>query len=39
MIQLGGLDEDIAPGALDVVLHDGAHPVSMYPGFVLGMEI
>jgi hypothetical protein len=39
LVRERGFDEDIAPGALDIVLHDGAHPVSMYPGFVLGMEI
>jgi hypothetical protein len=32
-------DEDLAPGALQTVLHDGPTHVGMYPGFVLGVEI
>ena len=34
-----GFDTDIAPGALETVLHDGPTVVSLYPGFVLGIEI
>jgi hypothetical protein len=39
LVRERGQDTDIAPGAVEVVLHDGAHPVSLYPGFVLGVEI
>jgi hypothetical protein len=38
LVRKRGLD-DVAPGALDLVLHDGPTHVSLYPGLVLGVEI
>jgi hypothetical protein len=34
-----GMDGDVAPGALEKVLHDGPTRVTLYPGLVLGVEI
>lgn len=39
LVRKRGFDTDIAPGAVDAVLHDGETHVSIYPGFVLGVEI
>jgi hypothetical protein len=39
LVRKRGFDTDIAPGALETVLHDGPTVVSLYPGFVLGIEI
>jgi hypothetical protein len=39
LVRKRGFDTDIAPGALEKVLHDGPTVVSLYPGFVLGVEI
>jgi hypothetical protein len=39
LVRKRGFDEDIAPGALETVLHDGPTHVSLYPGLVLGVEI
>jgi hypothetical protein len=39
LVRKRGFDEDIAPSSLESVLHDGPTRVTIYPGFVLGMEI
>lgn len=39
LVRKRDFDTDIAPGALEKVLHDGPTVVSLYPGFVLGIEI
>jgi hypothetical protein len=39
LVRKRDFDTDIAPGALEKVLHDGPTVVSLYPGFVLGVEI
>jgi hypothetical protein len=38
LVRKRGMDEDIAPGPVERVLHDGPTRVSLYPGLVLGME-
>jgi hypothetical protein len=39
LVRKRGFDTDIAPGAVEAVLHDGDTHVSLYPGLVLGVEI
>jgi len=39
LVRKRDFDADIAPGALETVLHEGPTVVSLYPGFVLGIEI
>jgi hypothetical protein len=39
LVRKRGFDADIAPGAVETVLHDGPTRVSMYPGLVLGVSI
>jgi hypothetical protein len=39
LVRKRGFDTDVAPGALETVLHDGPTHVSLYPGLVLGVEI
>jgi hypothetical protein len=39
LVRKRGFDTDIAPGPLESVLHDGPTRVSLYPGFILGVEI
>jgi hypothetical protein len=39
LVRKRGFDDDIAPGFLEKVLHDGPTHVSLYPGLVLGVEI
>jgi len=39
LVRKRGFDDDVAPGALEKVLHDGPTHVSLYPGVVLGVEI
>jgi hypothetical protein len=39
LVRKQGFDEDVAPSALESVLHEGPTRVSIYPGLVLGVEI
>jgi hypothetical protein len=39
LVRERGFDEDIAPSALEISLHDGPHPVSLYPGLVVGIAL
>jgi hypothetical protein len=39
LVRKRGLDDDLAPGALESVLHDGPTRVSIYPGLMAGIEI
>jgi hypothetical protein len=39
LVRKRDFDDDVAPGALEKVLHDGPTRVSIYPGLVLGVEI
>jgi hypothetical protein len=39
LVRKRGFDADIAPSAVETVLHDGPTRVSIYPGLVLGVQI